>query len=171
MPLLIPVPMLLLLPPQCRRCRYGLSPSDVLNNVAYAKAHNTEHQFQLLNMAASILAESRFALIIVDSATALFRTEYLGRGQLSDRQVQLGRFLRMLQRLADEFGVAVVISNQVGRARRGGARSPSLSAERPRRPVRLSRAAPVRTSPRKGLIRAAPPRARVRAALVSSAGI
>jgi hypothetical protein len=36
------------------------------------------------------------------------------RGQLSDRQVQLGRFLRMLQRLADEFGVAVVISNQVG---------------------------------------------------------
>jgi DNA repair protein RAD51 len=51
----------------------------VLNNVAYAKAHNTEHQFSLLSMAASILAESRFALIIVDSATALFRTEYLGR--------------------------------------------------------------------------------------------
>jgi DNA repair protein RAD51 len=86
----------------------------VLNNVAYAKAHNTEHQFQLLGQAAGILAESRFALIIVDSATALFRTEYLGRGQLSDRQVQLGRFLRMLQRLADEFGVSVVVSNQVG---------------------------------------------------------
>lgn len=30
------------------------------------------------------------------------------------RQIQLGRFLRMLQRLADQYGVAVVITNQVG---------------------------------------------------------
>lgn len=29
------------------------------------------------------------------------------------RQVHLGRFLRSLQRLADEFGVAIVITNQV----------------------------------------------------------
>ena len=28
------------------------------------------------------------------------------------RQVHLGRFLRSLQRLADEFGVAVVVTNQ-----------------------------------------------------------
>ena len=29
------------------------------------------------------------------------------------RQVHLGRFLRSLQRLADEFGIAVVVTNQV----------------------------------------------------------
>ncbi|CAB1435128.1 unnamed protein product [Pleuronectes platessa] len=55
----------------------------------------------------------KYALLIVDSATALYRTDYSGRGELSARQGHLGRFLRMLLRLADEFGVAVVISNQV----------------------------------------------------------
>ena len=49
------------------------------------------------------------------SATALFRTEFKGRGELSERQNALGRFLRLLQRFADEFGVAVVITNQVSR--------------------------------------------------------
>eukprot|EP01136_Pigoraptor_vietnamica_P020760 Opistho-1_new@70083 len=63
--------------------------------------------------AAAMMAESRFALLIVDSATALYRTDYAGRGELSSRQMHLARFLRMLLRLADEFGVAVVISNQV----------------------------------------------------------
>jgi len=93
--------------------RYGLNPQDVLDNVAYARAHNTDHQTQLLVAAASMMAESRFALIIIDSATALYRSEFNGRGELSVRQVHLGRFLRSLQRLADEFGVAVVITNQV----------------------------------------------------------
>mmetsp|Transcript_35405 Transcript_35405/g.31879 ORF Transcript_35405/g.31879 Transcript_35405/m.31879 type:complete len:130 (-) Transcript_35405:173-562(-) len=59
------------------------------------------------------MAESRYALLIVDSAMALYRTDYSGRGELSARQNHLGKFLRNLQRIADEFGVAVVITNQV----------------------------------------------------------
>lgn len=94
--------------------RFGLNPSDVLDNVAYARAHNTEHQMQLLVSAASMMADARFSLIIVDSATALYRSEFNGRGELSVRQIHMGRFLRGLQKLADEFGVAVVITNQVG---------------------------------------------------------
>ena len=53
--------------------RYGLVPHDVLDNVAYARAHNTDHQGQLLMAAASMMADSRFALIVVDSVTALYR--------------------------------------------------------------------------------------------------
>ena len=84
-----------------------------------------------------MMADARFALLIVDSVTALYRwlpfwaaaililrplhsdlcvlyrTEFNGRGELSVRQVHLGRFLRSLQRLADEFGIAVVVTNQV----------------------------------------------------------
>lgn len=78
---------------------------------------------------------SRFALLIVDSATSLYRTDFSGRGELSARQAHLAKFLRMLMRLADEvldyilisiwwfynlnlqcilqFGVAVLITNQV----------------------------------------------------------
>lgn len=92
---------------------FGLNPSDVLDNVAYARAHNTDHQNQLLMAAASMMTEARFALIVVDSATALYRTEFNGRGELSARQIHLGRFLRALQKLADEFGCAVVVTNQV----------------------------------------------------------
>ena len=94
-------------------CRYGLNAHDVLDNVAYARAHNTEHQANLLMAAASMMADSRFSLIIVDSVTALYRVEYQGRGELSARQISLGRFLRSLQRLADEYGCAVVVTNQV----------------------------------------------------------
>ena len=93
--------------------RYGLCGNDVLDNVAYARAYNSDHQSQLLVQASAMMAESRYALIIVDSSTALYRTDYSGRGELSSRQMHLARFLRMLLRLSDEFGVAVVITNQV----------------------------------------------------------
>ena len=93
--------------------RYGLNGDDVLDNIAYARAYNTDHQSQLLVQASAMMAESRFAVLVVDSATALYRTDYSGRGELSARQMHLARFLRTLQRLADEYGVAVVITNQV----------------------------------------------------------
>lgn len=93
--------------------RYGLSSEDVLDNVAYARAYNSDHQMALLSQASAMMAESRYALLIVDSATALFRTDYTGRGELSARQMTMAQFLRSLLRIADEFGVAVVITNQV----------------------------------------------------------
>lgn len=49
----------------------------------------------------------------MDSATALYRTDYQGRGELCNRQTHLAQFMRTLLRLADEFGVAIVITNQV----------------------------------------------------------
>lgn len=45
---------------------------------------------------------ARFSLLIVDSVTSLYRTDFSGRGELSARQMHLAKFLRMLQRLADE---------------------------------------------------------------------
>mmetsp|Transcript_15720 Transcript_15720/g.36206 ORF Transcript_15720/g.36206 Transcript_15720/m.36206 type:complete len:345 (+) Transcript_15720:1-1035(+) len=93
--------------------RFGLDPAVVLENVACARAHNSEHQMELLKVAAAIMSQDRYALLVVDSATALFRTDYTGRGELSERQMQMGQFLRQLTRLAEEFGVAVFITNQV----------------------------------------------------------
>ncbi|KAL5534366.1 RAD51 [Sanghuangporus baumii] len=93
--------------------RYGLNGEEVLDNVAYARAYNADHQQQLLVHASALMSESRFSLLIVDSCTALYRTDFNGRGELSARQTHLARFLRTLQRLADEFGIAVVVTNQV----------------------------------------------------------
>ncbi|GAD96586.1 DNA repair protein RAD51, putative [Paecilomyces variotii No. 5] len=93
--------------------RYGLVGEEVLDNVAYARAYNSDHQLQLLNQASQMMCETRFSLLIVDSATSLYRTDFNGRGELSTRQTHLAKFMRTLQRLADEFGIAVVITNQV----------------------------------------------------------
>lgn len=93
--------------------RFGLDGQEVLDNVAYARAYNADHQLDLLVQAAAMMAESRFALLIVDSLTSLYRTDFSGRGELSARQTHLAKFLRTLMRLADEFGVAVVVTNQV----------------------------------------------------------
>jgi len=93
--------------------RFGMNPTDVLDNISYARAYNTDHQMKLLDDANKMMCEARHALIIVDSATALFRTDFTGRGELSARQMKLGQFLRQLLRMADSFGVAVVITNQV----------------------------------------------------------
>merc|ERR1719188_1200530 len=93
--------------------RYGLNSEDVLENVTYARAYNAEHQDKLLVEAAAVFCESRYAVLVVDSATGLFRTDYTGRQDLAERQQALNKHLRRLQRIADEHGVAVVITNQV----------------------------------------------------------
>ncbi|KAJ0582686.1 putative ATP diphosphatase [Helianthus annuus] len=41
--------------------RFGLNGSDVLENVAYARAYNTDHQSRLLLEAASMMVETRFS--------------------------------------------------------------------------------------------------------------
>jgi len=37
------------------------------------------------------MSQDRYALLVVDSATALFRTDYTGRGELSERQMKMGQ--------------------------------------------------------------------------------
>ena len=42
--------------------RYQLSGTDVLDNVAYARAYNSDHQMQLLMQAAAMMSESRYVI-------------------------------------------------------------------------------------------------------------
>lgn len=58
---------------------------------------------------------------IVDSVTALFRVDYSGRGELAERQQKLGRMMSKLQKIAEEFNIAVFITNQVCADPGGGA--------------------------------------------------
>jgi RecA/RadA recombinase len=45
--------------------------------------------------------ESPYTLVIIDSMMALWRTDFSGRGQLADRQQQLGRFLNNLKKVIE----------------------------------------------------------------------
>ncbi len=130
--------------------RFGLDGDATLDNIALARAHNTDQQLALLQQAAALMSSSRFSLVVVDSATALYRTDFSGRGELSARQVHLGQFLRGLQRLADEFGVAIVITNQVVATVDGAA---SMFNPDPKKPIGghiMAHASTTRLSLRKG---------------------
>lgn len=93
--------------------RLGLDPNEVLDNISYARAFNSDHQNNLLIHASAMMSETKYAVLIVDSATSLYRTDYNGRGELSARQISLARFLRSLTNLAETYGIAVIITNQV----------------------------------------------------------
>ncbi|HPO88220.1 DNA repair and recombination protein RadA [Methanothrix sp.] len=93
-------------------------PEDFLKNIHVARAYNSNHQI-LLAESAMELAESLretehpVRLLIVDSVTAHFRAEYVGRGTLADRQQKLNKHLHDLMRFADLNNALILVTNQV----------------------------------------------------------
>ena len=90
-----------------------LDPKKALENILVARAYNADHQCVLVDKAADFIKPKNIKLVVVDSVTALFRADYTGRGELATRQQKLNRHLHALQRLADVYGVAIYMTNQV----------------------------------------------------------
>lgn len=93
--------------------RYELDPEVCLENISYARALNSEHQMELVEQLGGELSTGQYRLVIVDSIMANFRVDYSGRGELNERQQKLNQHLFRLNRLSEEFNVAVFMTNQV----------------------------------------------------------
>ncbi|KAI5190258.1 DNA repair protein RAD51 [Nematocida minor] len=93
--------------------RFEMDPTEALSKVSVARAYSVDHQMELVKQASSLMATGEYRLLIVDSVIAHYRTDYAGRGELSARQIHLGGYLRSLMQLADEYNIAIVITNQV----------------------------------------------------------
>jgi DNA repair protein RadA len=91
----------------------GADPEEILANITVAKAYNSAHQELIVGELGPIVQEGRVKLLIVDSAVAHYRAEFLGRGTLSERQQRLNRFMHLLVRTAEAHNLAVVVTNQV----------------------------------------------------------
>jgi len=91
----------------------GLDPDVVMKNIYVARAYNSDHQMLLAEKAIDLIKEKNVKLLIVDSLTSQFRSEFTGRGQLSDRQQKLNKHMRVLQKVAELYNVAVFVTNQV----------------------------------------------------------
>lgn len=91
----------------------GLDPEEVMKNIFVARAYNSNHQMLLAEKAAEIIKEKNIKLVIVDSLTSQFRSEFVGRGQLSDRQQKLNSHMRLLQKIAELYNIVVFVTNQV----------------------------------------------------------
>lgn len=93
--------------------RFGIKPKDVLKGIVYAEAYTSNHQTVLLENADEVIKENNIKLIIIDSVMSHFRSEYIGREMLANRQQQLNKHLHKLMRLSRAFNTAAVITNQV----------------------------------------------------------
>ncbi|KAL8221915.1 UNVERIFIED_CONTAM: Meiotic recombination protein dmc1 [Gekko kuhli] len=51
--------------------------------------------------------------LIIDSIMALFRVDFSGRGELAERQQKLAQMLSRLQKISEEYNVAVFVTNQM----------------------------------------------------------
>jgi len=91
----------------------GLDPKEAVKKIIFADAYTSDHQMFLLENADKVIKENGVRLIVVDSLTSHFRSEYLGREMLAERQQKLNKHMHMLIRLARAFNAAAVVTNQV----------------------------------------------------------
>lgn len=91
----------------------GYNPDEVLSHIMVARAYNSAHQELIVKDLGRMIEKLNVKLVLVDSAVAHYRAEFLGRGTLAERQQRLNRFMHNLLRTAEIYNIAVVMTNQV----------------------------------------------------------
>jgi len=93
----------------------GLDPEMVLKHIKVARAFNSDHQMLLAEKINDLIKKEglNVRLVVIDSLTAHFRAEFIGRGTLAVRQQKLNRHMHTLLRLADQHNLCVYVTNQV----------------------------------------------------------
>jgi DNA repair protein RadA len=93
----------------------GLDYKKILGNIRTVRAFNSDHQMLLTEKVEDLIIKEKLPikLVIVDSLMAHFRSEFIGRGTLADRQQKLNKHMHALLKLTHTFNLAVYITNQV----------------------------------------------------------
>ena len=91
----------------------GVDPVEVMKRIHVGRAYNSHHQMLLVDKAGELAREFPVKLLIVDSLTAHFRSEYMGRGALAERQQKLNKHIHELQKFSDKLNCAILVTNQV----------------------------------------------------------
>jgi DNA repair protein RadA len=88
--------------------------TETLQNIVVGRAYNSDHQILLTKEASKIIEEKNIKLVIVDSLIGHFRSEYIGRGTLANRQQILNTHIHDLLRISEMYDeMAVLFTNQV----------------------------------------------------------
>ncbi len=93
----------------------GIDGTEALKHIKVARAYNSDHQMLLAEKVDSLIKDNQLdvKLVIVDSLTAHFRAEFVGRGTLADRQQKLNKHMHVLSKLAAEHNLCSYVTNQV----------------------------------------------------------
>lgn len=91
----------------------GLDPEETLGKIFLARVYNSNHQILLVEHLFKFCPENDIKLVVVDSMIGHFKSEYIGRETLSERQQKLNSCLHKLLRLAEAYNLPVIVTNQV----------------------------------------------------------
>lgn len=89
-----------------------IDPEPLLENILVSRVYTSDHQILLLDHSFKVCREEGIKLVVVDSLISHFRSEYIGRESLAERQQKLNSYLHKLIRLAEIYNLAVVVTNQ-----------------------------------------------------------
>lgn len=90
-----------------------LDPEKVLPNFWVGRPTTSHHQEKIIKNLVKVIREYNVKIITVDSITKLPRADFEGRGELYDRQRLILRMVENLRRLAENYNLAVLVTNQV----------------------------------------------------------
>ncbi|MSR86482.1 DNA repair and recombination protein RadA [Candidatus Woesearchaeota archaeon] len=87
----------------------------ILKNIKVVRAFNSDHQMMCAEKVEDLINKEslKVKLVVVDSLMTHFRSEFIGRGTLSDRQQKINKHMHVLMKLADTFNLCVYVTNQV----------------------------------------------------------
>lgn len=86
---------------------------DMLKHITYFYCPNTEQMMGTVNALSDLLIEKKPRLVVLDGAIGQFREEYLGRGTLAERQMQIARLMTHVKNISYYFKCTVIFTNQV----------------------------------------------------------
>lgn len=91
----------------------NLDPAETLKRITIAESYNSDHQILIMEKSDRIIKEQNVKLLIIDSLMGHFRSEFIGREMLAERQQKLNYHLSRIQRYAKAFNFCVYVTNQV----------------------------------------------------------
>ncbi|MEM0074756.1 MAG: DNA repair and recombination protein RadA [Nitrososphaerota archaeon] len=91
----------------------GLNKDEILDCIFYCRVFNVPHLETVARSLGGYIRKNRIKLVIIDSIINLFRSEFIGREALAERQQKLNALMHKLHNLAEVYDIAVIITNQV----------------------------------------------------------
>ncbi len=85
-----------------------------MERIFVARAMNADHQILLIDELETLVQEDNtYRLLVIDSLTSHFRSEFVGRGALAGRQQLLNKHMHKIMKIADIHNLVVICTNQV----------------------------------------------------------
>lgn len=90
-----------------------LNVHEVLERIIVARSLNTHHLFGIVKQLEQYIPKHNIKLVVIDSFASPFRSEYVGKDSLVERQQKIMQLAEQLVMIAVKYDVAVVVTNQI----------------------------------------------------------